>query len=81
MKRILIFTILVTLALEVRSFAETPPGFTWVNIEKDTSTMTGAVRHALESVPITAIREVGVEGDYALVMAVNMRGFGAPTPD
>ncbi len=79
MKRILLFVLLVTLAFGVRGFADTPPGFTWVNLETDLGTM-AKVRTALTGVAITAIREVGVEGDYALVMAIN-RETGAPTPD
>jgi len=38
------------------------------------------VRQALHDTPITAIREVGIEGDFALVM-VTSREAGAPTPD
>jgi len=60
-------------------WADVPAGFSWVNIESDKTTMT-AVRHALHDPSITAIREVGVEDGFALVMAAS-RESGAPTPD
>jgi hypothetical protein len=79
LKRILLFTVLAALAVGVRSNADTPQGFRWANLETDSATM-AKVRTALKGVAITAIREVGIEGDYALVMAVN-REIDAPTPD
>ncbi len=59
--------------------ADTPPGFSWTNIETDKATM-AEVRHALHDSSITAIREVGVEEGFALVMTTS-RETGAPTPD
>ncbi len=59
--------------------AQMPDGFSWVNLESDKTTM-ATVRHALHDTSITAIREVGVENGFALVMAAS-RESGAPTPD
>lgn len=67
------------LLLSKSSAAQTPPGFSWVSIESDKSTMT-AVRHALHDSSITAFREVGVEDGFALVMTAS-RDHEAPTPD
>jgi hypothetical protein len=61
------------------SWANTPVGFTWVNLETNDSTMR-VVRRALNDVPKTSIREVGVEDGFALVM-VTLRESDASTPD
>lgn len=61
------------------SRADTPAGFAWVNLETD-KTMMAEVRHALQNASISAIREVGVEGGFALVMTTS-READAPTPD
>ncbi|MGD0095976.1 MAG: hypothetical protein ABSB60_05740 [Terracidiphilus sp.] len=47
--------------------ADVPAGFSWSNLESDTTTM-AAVRHALHDPSITAIREVGVEDGFALIV-------------
>jgi hypothetical protein len=74
------FLVLTMLLLAMRlGWADVPTGFSWVNIESDKTTMT-AVRHALHDPSITAIREVGLEGNFALVMTAS-REAGAPTPD
>jgi len=59
--------------------ADVPAGFSWVNLESDKTTM-AAVRHALHDSSISSIREVGLEGGFALVMTAS-RESGAPTPD
>jgi hypothetical protein len=59
--------------------AQLPKGFSWVNLEADTKAMS-VVHHALRDTSVAAIREVGIEGDYALVMTAS-RENGAPTPD
>jgi hypothetical protein len=59
--------------------AEVPAGFSWVNLESDSAVMT-KVRQALHDKSVTAIREVGVEDGFALVMTAS-REDGAPTPD
>src|SRR5450631_805495 len=59
--------------------ADVPAGFSWVNLESDKATM-AAVRRALHDPSISAIREVGVENGFALVMTAS-RETGAPTPD
>ena len=59
--------------------ADVPPGFSWVNLESDKTTM-ALVRRALHDPSVSAIREVGVEDGFALVMTA-YREAGAPTPD
>jgi hypothetical protein len=67
------------LLLAKLSLADVPAGFSWVNLESDKATMT-VVRHALHDTSISAIREVGLEDGFALVMTAS-REAGAPTPD
>lgn len=76
MKWFFLFFILLS---QIACPAQTPAGFTWVNLESDKTTMT-AVRHALNGKSLTAIREVGVEDGFALVMTAT-REKDAPTPD
>ncbi len=80
MKRILLFPVLAALALECGVTRRYAQGFKWINLETDSVTM-AKVRTALKGVEITAIREVGIEGDYAVVVAsiVNERGGRAYT--
>ncbi len=59
--------------------AQMPEGFRWIDLESDKATV-AAVRYALKGVAFTAIREVGVEGDFALVMTVS-RETAAPLAD
>jgi len=66
------------LSLAQPSRATTPAKFSWVNMESDKTTMT-AVRRALHDRSITAIREVGVQDGFALVMTASRDG-DAPTP-
>jgi hypothetical protein len=61
------------------SLADVPTGFSWVNLESDKTTM-AVVRRALHDSSISAIREVGVEDGFAVVMTAS-REDGAPTPD
>ena len=74
---ILAATILLLLAQFGRTEAQV--AFSWVNLESDKVTM-AVVRRALHDTSISAIREVGVEGGFALVMTAS-RETGAPTPD
>jgi hypothetical protein len=77
-RKLLLVSSLVILAAEVLP-ANVSEGFSWVSIETDQSTM-AVVRRAVNDASITAIREVGVKGGFAIVMAVS-REEGAPTPD
>jgi hypothetical protein len=79
MKRATLFVSTVLLLFTKFSVADAPTGFSWVNLESDKATMT-VVRHALHDTSISAIREVGVEDGFALVMTAS-RETGAPTPD
>jgi hypothetical protein len=79
MKRTTVLVSTMLLLLARLSLADVPAGFTWVNLESDKATMT-LVRHALQDDSISAIREVGVEDDFALVMTAS-REAGAPTTD
>lgn len=66
-------------ATAIPSFADTPSGFSWVDLEAEQATVR-AVREALRGVHFSAIREIGVEHGYALVM-ITSREPGASTPD
>jgi hypothetical protein len=79
MRKTSILASTIFLLLARFSHADVPPGFSWVNLETDKATMT-EVRHALHDASISAIREVGVEDSFALVMTAS-REAGAPTPD
>ncbi len=79
MKKTHFFVPIICLLLAQVCRAQVPAGFAWVNLEADKTTMT-VVRHALHDNSTTAIREVGVEDGFALVMTVS-REAGAPTPD
>lgn len=74
----ILFCVILQLALQT-GWADVPAGFSWVNLESDNATM-NVVRKALHDPSITAIREVGVEDGFALMMTVS-REAGAPTPD
>jgi hypothetical protein len=60
--------------------AQMPAGFSWVNLESDKTTM-AAVRGKLHDPTITSIREVGVKGDFALVMTASREGETIPDGD
>lgn len=51
-------------------WAQAPAEFHWVNLEKDDWTI-GTIRKALQSQQFTAIRDIGVLGDAALVFTSN----------
>jgi hypothetical protein len=74
-------TVLLTslLLLTKLSYSQSPSNFTWINIESDQKVMP-LVRRALHDPSITAIREVGVEDGYALVMTASHEDF-RPIPD
>jgi hypothetical protein len=77
-RKLLLVSSILILAAEVLP-ANVPAGFSWVSIETDQATM-AVVRRAVHGASITAIREVGVKGEFAIVMTVS-REQGAPTPD
>jgi hypothetical protein len=62
-----------------RASAQPPAGFAWVNMETDRAAM-AAVRRSLHDPSVTAIREVGIQDGFALVMTAS-RDKDAPTPD
>jgi hypothetical protein len=74
----ILFSAMLLLAMR-SGWADVPAGFSWVNLESDKATMT-AVRRALHDPSVSAIREVGVENGFALVMTAS-REAGSPTPD
>jgi len=76
-RHVLIAVVLAILAMPALS--QLPSNFSWINIETDKSTMP-IVRRALHDGSITAIREVGVEDGFALVMT-SSRANDVPTPD
>ena len=64
----------LSLTFPLTSVAQVPRGFAWVNLESNTSVM-AKVRSSLQDHTMTAIREVGVQGQFALVMtAARPRG-------
>lgn len=79
MKGTTVLVSMIFLVLVRPCLSDVPSGFSWISIESDKTTMT-AVRRALHDASITAIREVGVEDGFALVMTAS-REAGAPTPD
>ena len=79
MKRTTVFASVIILFLAQPCLPNVPSRFSWINIESDKTTM-ASVRHALHDPSVTAIREVGVEDGFALVMTAS-RELGAPTPD
>ena len=79
MKRATVFVSTILLLLARPCLSDVPNGFSWINIESDKTTMS-LVRHALHDASITAIREIGVEDGFALVMTAS-RETDAPTPD
>jgi hypothetical protein len=79
MKRMFFLVSSVLLVTLQSGWAEVPDAFSWINLESDQKTMT-AVRRAIHDPSITAIREVGVEAGFALVLVAS-RENSAPTPD
>ena len=77
-RRLLLVSAALLLFAQI-SRADMPTGFSWVNLESDTTTM-ATVRHALHGTSISSIREVGVKDGFALVMTAS-READAPTPD
>lgn len=79
MKTKTVLVAIMLLLLAKSGMADVPAGFTWVNLESDRATM-AVVRHALRDTSMSAIREVGIEGGFAIVMTIS-RETGSPTPD
>ena len=79
MKRLRLMVLGLPLMLVKMAVGQMPPGFSWVNIESDKTTM-ATVRRSLHDPTITSIREVGIKGGFALVMTAS-REKDAPTPD
>jgi hypothetical protein len=59
--------LLLALAVSTTSFAQVYDGFAWVDLKTDTQTVS-RVAQFLASKPYTAIREIGVVGEQALVI-------------
>jgi hypothetical protein len=78
-RKIFVPAVVVCIALGVNCWAQPPAGFTWANLESDKATM-AAVRQSVHDPSITAVREVGVEEGFALVMTAS-RENDSPTPD
>lgn len=66
------------LALSGTALSQAPEGFRWVNLKEGGSTVL-RIQQALKSEDYTALREVGIFGDYALVMT-SRRDADQPTP-
>jgi hypothetical protein len=79
MKRSIVLLVSAFLPSAGLAQSNPPAGFSWVKLESDKATM-AIVRRALQGRPYTAIREVGVESGFALVMTA-VRGPDAPVPD
>jgi hypothetical protein len=79
MRKLRLVVLGLSLLIVKIAVAQMPPGFSWVNIESDKTTM-ATVRRALHDPTITSIREVGMKGGFALVMTAS-RESDAPTPD
>jgi len=79
MKKSRAVLLVLPLLLVKIAVAQMPTGFSWVNMESDKMTMI-AVRRTLHDPTITSIREVGLKGEFALVMTAS-REKDAPTPD
>lgn len=79
MKGTTVLVSMLFLVLVPPCLSDVPSGFSWINIESD-KTIMAAVRRALHDASITAIREVGVEDGFALVMTAS-REASAPIPD
>jgi hypothetical protein len=68
-KTLLLFAVGI-LAASQCCLAQVPDGFHWINLESDKVTM-AVVRRALQGQSFTAIREVGVKDNFALVITAN----------
>src|SRR5262245_19855058 len=67
------------LVLSAGSWAQTPAGFHWVNFKQEPDTVARIAR-ALENEDYSAIREIGVVADFALVFTTH-RDPEWTTPD
>lgn len=70
--------VLALILFSVTAQSQVPDGFHWVDFRKEVSTVSN-VEKALKAENYTAIREIGVRGDFALVMTVQ-REATQPTP-
>lgn len=70
----------ISLFLLAPTFAhcQAPDGFRWVNFKQDSATLS-KVEQALKPEAYSAIREIGILGDFALVMTAK-RGPDQPSP-
>jgi hypothetical protein len=80
MRRALSLMAVICFTLLQRNQAQLPAGFSWVNLESNAPVM-AKVRNAFGGESITAIREVGVEGDFALVVTASRQGGVVPAGD
>ena len=60
---------ILLLVFAVAAEAQVPEGFSWVDLKTDTATVS-AVAKAIEPQKYTALREIGLIGDQALVITV-----------
>ena len=70
MKRTLIVLLAIALLHTKPNFAQMPAGFSWIGPQSDKVTMT-IVHRALKIGPYTAIRKVGVQYGFALVLTTS----------
>jgi hypothetical protein len=75
----LVTFLLVLLAISATAHGQTPAGFHWVDFKLEFATVQ-KVEQALKAEEYTAIREIGVSGGFALVMAIR-REFDQSVPE
>jgi hypothetical protein len=61
--------LLVSLAISASAHGQTPAGFHWVDFKRESATVQ-KIEQALKGEDYTAIREIGVSSDSALVMVI-----------
>src|SRR5450755_1693284 len=61
--------LLISVAFSANACGQMPAGFHWVDFKRESVTVQ-KVELALKAEDYTAIREIGVLGDFALVMAI-----------
>ena len=79
MRRILHSIVLGLFVLSARVHCQLPKDFHWVDLKREADTVS-RVSRALAADRFSAIREIGLLGDYALVFTT-LRQPDAPTPD
>ncbi|MGH9514113.1 MAG: hypothetical protein ACRD3P_00350 [Terriglobales bacterium] len=69
---------MICLFLSMGAQCQAPAGFRWINFKQDAPTVL-KIEEALKSEDYSAIREIGILGDFALVMT-SRREVDQPTP-